>query len=405
MLSEADSRKALERAFELRERVTLPERLEIEAMYYRLVTLEKAKVVQAFEELKQTYPRRATYRRALATEHTAVGRYEAALRESLEAHQLEPDSVMNLAAVARAHLYLNRLPEAQSAAERAIVLADVSPWPRYVLFHCALVRGDAALLAAQRAWAAAHPELAMPDLVLVEAEEAMNDGRLQQALAYLDQFDTWATARGGPVVASMGRLRMARWEVLAGRKAEGLRRLDEELRRGIHPAAKIDAVKVLMSAGEFDRATRLLDEIEGARGLRRPEPEDTFIKAYRASLDAVAGRADRAFARFADLEPFDLGYAYGYIPLFERALAHERLGNWALARAAFEKLLANPTISSGRKLLPLAELGVARTLAREGDVAGSRRFYEKFFERWKNAEPDLPVLLQARREYHRLGAR
>ncbi len=267
MLSEADSRQALERAFALRERVTLPERLEIEAMYHRLVTLEKARVVQAFEELEQTYPRRATYRRALATEHTQAGRYDAALRESLEAQRLEPNSVMNLAAVARAYLYLNRIAEAREAAERAIALADVSPWPRYVLFYCALETGDTGLLAEQRAWAAAHPELAMPDLVLVEAEEAMNDGRLQQALAYLDRFDTWATARGGPVVASMGRLRMARWEVLVGRRAEGLRRLDGELRRGIHPAAKIDAVKVLMSAGEFDSG-----RAPARRGRERPGP-------------------------------------------------------------------------------------------------------------------------------------
>jgi eukaryotic-like serine/threonine-protein kinase len=399
ILSETDSRQALERSYALRERVTLPERLEIEATYHRLVTRELTNVVAAYETLKRTYPRRAEYRRALANEHAQAGRYDQALDESLEAHRLEPNSVMNLVAVARAYLWRNRIAEARAAAERAVALSDVGVAPRIVLFHCGIETGDAALVARQRAWAAQHSDLALPTFAVYEAEVAMSRGRLQEALGYLQQFESWATAQGAVVIASMARLRMARWEVLAGQRAEGLRRLEQERRRGLAPEAKTDAVKVLMSAGEFERAAGLLDEIERERGPARPEPDDTFIKAYRASIDVARGRREAGFAAFAALAPLDLGYAYGYIPVFERGLAYERAGSWAMARAAFEKILANPTIDSGMKLLPLAELGVARTLGREGDAAGSRRFYEKFFERWRSAEQDLPVLLQARREY------
>jgi len=78
-------------------------------------------------------------------------------------------------------------------------------------------------------------------------------------------------------------------------------------------------------------------------------------------------------------------------------------GNWTMARAAFEKILAHPNIDPGRHLLPFAQLELARTLARAGDGAGSRRTYEQLFERWKDADPDLPVLGQARQEYQALG--
>jgi len=397
--SETEIRSALEKAFSLRERVTLPERVEIEAMYYRFVTYEQTKLIDALELLKRTYPRRAAPRRTLAGEHEQAGRYQSALAESLEALRLEPNSVMNLVSVGLTHLYLNQLTEARHAAEKAIALADASGWPHYILFYCAIETRDSALLAAQRAWEAAHPDLAMPDLILAEAEEAMSLGRLREALGLLEQVDRWARASGGPIVASMARLRIARWQALAGRRAEGLRLVEEELRHGLAARAKIDAVKVFMSAGELEPAATLLDEIDRERGFARPEPDDTFITAYRAAIDVAQGRTEQGFAAFAALEPLDLGYAYGFIPLFERGLAYERVGNWPKARAAFEKILAHPTIASGRKLLPLAELGVARALAREGDAGASRRYYERFFERWKNAEQDLPVRLQATREY------
>jgi tetratricopeptide (TPR) repeat protein len=105
----------------------------------------------------------------------------------------------------------------------------------------------------------------------------------------------------------------------------------------------------------------------------------------------------------APLQPFELGKAYGFIPLFERGHAHFLAGDFANAQAAYEKILANSTVDSGRKLLPHAELGLARTLARAGDVAASRGVYLQLLERWKNADSDLPALLQARREYDALA--
>ncbi len=61
-----------------------------------------------------------------------------------------------------------------------------------------------------------------------------------------------------------------------------------------------------------------------------------------------------------------------------------------------------PSIDAGRKLLPRAQLGLARTLARAGDFPASRRVYEQFFERWKRADPNLPVFLEAKAEYQAL---
>ena len=400
--TEAEAFSAFERAFALRQHVTLPERLEIEAAYHRHVTGERARVVEALELLKRSYPRRALIRRNLVEEHTQAGRYDAALSEAGEAVRLEPNSAMNLAALARAHLYLHQLAKARAVAEEALAHGGVSPMIHVILFQCALAGGDQGLLARVRAWAAEHPEAAGYWLD-VEAEEAVNRGRLREAGSLLQQAGAWATAQGAPATASVLRLRIARYEALCGLGTQAMRRVDAEMSRpDVGPVLRMDAVKVAISAGEFDRAERLLDNLarEGHPGASQPGA--TFARAYRAAIAAHRGQPARALEMLAPLQPFELGLAYGFIPLFERAKAHLQTGDWANARLAFEAILAHSTVDSGRKLLPHAQLGLARTLARAGDAAASRRTYEQFFDRWRRADPDLPVLLQARREYDAL---
>jgi hypothetical protein len=197
---------------------------------------------------------------------------------------------------------------------------------------------------------------------------------------------------------------MARYEALCGLRTQAMRRVDAEIsRRSFNPALTIDAVKVAISAEAFDRAERLLDELDRDGHPGASQPGATFARAYRAAIAAHRGRPDRALELLAPLQPFELGMAYGFIPLFERGHAHFLAGDWANARLAYEKILAHSTVDSGRKLLPQAQLGLARTLARSGEIAGSRRTYEPFFERWRQADPDLPVLLLARREYEALA--
>jgi tetratricopeptide (TPR) repeat protein len=164
----------------------------------------------------------------------------------------------------------------------------------------------------------------------------------------------------------------------------------------------IDAVKVAVSAGDFALAARLLDEAEREGVPPTAQPTATFVKAYRAAIDAHEGRVDRALGALLPLEALDLAPALGFIPLYERARAHALAGDWPRARAAFEKILAHPTIDSGRKLVPLAELGLARALAGAGDVPASRLAYEQFFDRWKHADAGLPLLTEAHKEYQAL---
>ena len=401
---------SLQKAYALRQRVTLPERLEIEAAYHRYVTLEAARVIDALELLTRSYPRRAAARRDLAREYLdASGRYEDALAQALEAMRLEPESTLAIAMAVRAYVYTNRLAEARQAAERGVLLGPASLEAHFALLLCGVVADDRALQARERAWAAQQPDAV--DFLDLDSEEAIKDGRLHDAVTLLEKVETWVTARSAqaPGVTEIGdlsdlparvRLRMARYEALAGFEERAMRRVEAELRQRLGPIARMEAATAAISAGRMDVAQRLLDEIdrEGRPGLWG----ETLSRTNRAAVAASRGHVREALDLLAPLQAIELGYGYGLEPLFRRALLHQQDRDWANARAAYEKILAHSTIDSGRKFLPHARLGVARALAGAGDRAGSRGAYERFFEAWKGADPDLPVLLEARREYKAL---
>ena len=402
---------ALQKAYALRERVTLPERLEIEVAYHQHVTGDSSRVFEALGLLIRSYPRRASAHRDLAREYLdASGQYDAGLGEALEALRLEPDSAPTTAIAARAYVYGNRVAEAARLAERGLALSPASPELHFALFLCGVVGDDPALAARERAWAVQHPEV--PDFPDFEAEEAIKDGRLGEALGFLAREEAWASARSAEAPHEIGRfsdiaarirLRAARYEALAGFPARAMRRVEAELARRPGPMAKLDAATVAITAGRFDAAERLLEEVdrEGQFG----QWGQTLARVNRALVVASRGRTREALDVLEPLRPYELGYRHGLEPLFARGWVHYQGGDWEDAKAAFETFLAHTTIDTGRKLLPHVQLALARTLARAGDEAAARGAYERFFDGWKNADPGLPVLLEARREHAALRAR
>ena len=92
------------------------------------------------------------------------------------------------------------------------------------------------------------------------------------------------------------------------------------------------------------------------------------------------------------------------MPLWIRGNAHLAAGEPTEAIDAYPRLLAHRGVSPISPHWTLAHLGLGRAHARVGDLAASRRSYAAFFALWKDADPDLPTLIQARREYAALAA-
>ena len=102
----------------------------------------------------------------------------------------------------------------------------------------------------------------------------------------------------------------------------------------------------MVSAGDLTRTARIIAELDQAGWPGAAQPDAGFMVAYRAALETGRRHPDRALEILRPFEPFELGSSWGFIPLYERALAHLAAGDWQAARTAFEKLLAHPGVRS-----------------------------------------------------------
>lgn len=391
------------RAYELRDRVTLPERLEIDINYTSLMGGDDARIVETLEAMRRTYPRRLSARRRLATHYQNIGRFEEGLTEALEAVKLEPDTVQAHYAVVRAYEVLNRYGDARQAAEAAIARGLDSPSIHVTLLHIGFITQDASLVAREREWAA-HRTDATALFLEAEAEEAVWRGRLRESLEYLDRYQALVRERGGEHRWIVLELRKARYEAICGFADRAMARVATQLaREDLGNDLVVDALKVAVSAGDLRTVAGILDRLDRDNWPKGEEPYAGFVRSYRAALETGRARPERALELLRPIQPFELGLSYGLIPLHERAVAHLAAGDWRQARDAFQKMLDNQGVFPGQKLMPLAQLGLARALGAGGLRTESRRAYEAFFDLWKAADSDLPLLATARREYEGAG--
>jgi eukaryotic-like serine/threonine-protein kinase len=121
-----------------------------------------------------------------------------------------------------------------------------------------------------------------------------------------------------------------------------------------------------------------------------------------ASSQLGSGQADAALHTLDRTKPFDFGTRAGFLPNYLRALAYLRLKRPDDAVAEFNAILSHRGVAPLNPILVVSQLGLARAYAGRGEVAKSRAAYEVFFAEWKNADPDIPILRQAKAEYAKL---
>lgn len=399
---EAEGVAALQRAFALRERVTFPERLEIDLLYHANLTGDQDKVTEALETMRRTYPRKYVVRRRLAQHYLSIGRFDEALAEAQGAFALDATNAPVFAVLGQAYLVVGRFADARRTFEDAIGRGLDTDTNHANLLRIGFLTGDGDLIARERAWAATSTE-GQPAVLEAEAEDAVWRGRLRDALAYLDRYQAFSRQRGAEYRWIVLELRKARFEALCGYSARAMARVERQLATDtLGPDLQIDALKVAVSAGDTARVARLLADLDAAGWPRVEQPYAGFVTSYRAALETDRGQPARALELLEPMVPFELGLGWGLIPLHERARAHQRAGQWGAARDAFRKMLRFPGVFSGQKLLPAAQLGLARALAAGGLMDESRDAYRQFLDLWRDADADLPVLADARRELARL---
>ena len=156
----------------------------------------------------------------------------------------------------------------------------------------------------------------------------------------------------------------------------------------------------LALAGDTAQAERI------AADLNRQLPEGTFMQfvhlpAIRAAVVLRQGRPQEAIETLRAASPYELT-PDGIYSVYLRGQAYLAARRGTEAAVEFQKILDHPALVLIQPIGPLAHLGLARAYAMQSDTAKARAAYRDFFELWKDADPDIPVLKQAKAEFAKL---
>ena len=392
------------KAYELRERVSELERFYIESGYHDYVTGDLEKTRQCYELWAQTYPRDVVPPGNLIVIYGHLGQYDKGLAQSSDSYRLEPDD-LSYANLVISYIFLNRLEEARATALEAQAKNLDSPYLRINLYVLAFLQNDAAGMAQEVAWAAGKPGL--EDALLAnEADTAAYSGQLakargfsRQAVASAERAEEKETAAGYEADAAVR-------EALFGNKAEARQRAAAVLALSNGRDVQYGAALALTLAGDARRAQALADD------LGKRFPEDTILQFnYLPTIHAqfALGRNDASTAIEAlqAATPYELGlpsgsFASGLYPVYVRGEAYLARHQGLEAAAEFQKILSHRGVVQNESIGSLAHLGLARAYVLQGDTAKASAAYHDFLTLWKDADPDIPILKQAKAEYAKL---
>jgi tetratricopeptide (TPR) repeat protein len=404
----------LERAYQLRDRVSERERLTISATYFRHITGEIDKRVETTLLLTQTYPQDIYGHHLHGNSLMIAGEFEQAAAAYRAALQLDADYSLSRANLALALIGLNRFDEAQAVIEEGLARQLDSAGFRNRLYLIALVKGDAEAMARQAEWFSGKPdEYQMREL---QARALAVAGKWRQASELLAQAAQLAEARGleaeqarilaneANLNAIFGMTQLAEKQatlVLERLKKEAI--AFEELQPSL--IQQLDSPPLawtLALCDETSRAQTLAEDF--ARGLPLNTMHNAvWLPMVRATVELKrnpAAGADRAIQLLQPARRYEP--ALSFRPTWVRGQAYLQTREGALAAAEFQRIIDHRGWDVPSLLWPLAHLGLARAAVLQGDVAKARAAYESFFQLWKSADIELPVLIAAKREYEKL---
>jgi DNA-binding winged helix-turn-helix (wHTH) protein len=393
-----------QKAFDHRAHATEQERLGITATYYAAVLGDLDRELPIYPVLEQMYPRNWAPWNNSASELMSLGDYTRALNEGLEALRLNPNQSNAYLTPGRALLALNRRNEVKNIAKRAQAHAMDVPGIHILVYLVAFLDDDTKEMEAQLTPLLAKPDDGAIGALIAQSNTEAYFGRLRNSLGILKR---------GLEIAQRGNFNEAAAQV---RDAEALREAEfgnpGDARRAAAAAltlssgrnARLFAALALARAGDVTRAQAIADE------LNRQFPSNTLFQRYwlptiRGSIELARRNPSKALAalRPVSYELGDTGSLAGNLyPAYVRGQAYLRMRQGTEAADEFQKLLDHRSIVLNSPLGALAYLGLARAYALQSENAKAQGTYQDFLTLWKDADPDIPILVAAKSEYAKL---
>jgi tetratricopeptide (TPR) repeat protein len=362
--------------------------------------LEKA--IGDYELWSKSYPRDATPHLNLGVIYQQLGQYDKSVAETNEALQLNPRATA-YGNLAFEYIALDRLEDAEKVLREAQAKGFDGLYIRGNLYLVAFRRGDKKGMEQQLAWAAGR--VGDEDAMLSgQADTDAYYGRLVRARDYSRRASESAVRAGSKETAAL-------WQAAAGlREAEfgnpAAARQNAEAALSLHSGrdVRLLAALTLARAGDTAKAKRLVEQLETTAST------DTMLKLYclpaiRAAIEISKNNPSQGILDLETAVPYELGgtLAFPYLyPGWVRGQAHLAAHNGVAAAAEFQKVIDYPGIVVNQPIGSLAHLGLGRAYTLSGDNVKARAAYQNFFTLWKDADPDIPILIAAKSEYAKL---
>jgi eukaryotic-like serine/threonine-protein kinase len=391
------------KAYQLRDRTSEREKLAIAAIYFN-ATGESEKRAQALELWEADYPRdMPSLAVSLGNAYLDMGQFDKALRKYQEGVRLKPDepSYTNLAI---AYLNLNRLKEAKSALDEAFARKLDGGGLHDIEYLVAFLQGDAANMERQVAWAAGKPG-DEDTLLSLQSDTEAYYGRMSKARDFTRRAVDSAVRADSKEGAAVDQVGGALREAEVGNAALARQGVAAALVLSPGRDVNLAAALALARIGDVPRAQALAEEVQ------KRYPTHTMLKLYwlptiNAMAEVSKGNSEQALVDLESPAPYELGQGgtsiNGLYPAYVRGQAYLLAHNGTAAAAEFQKLLDHRGIVGNFVTGSLAHLQIGRAYAMAGDTAKATAAYQDFFTLWKDADPDIPILKQAKAEYAKL---
>ncbi len=396
----------LQKAYDLRDKVSEREKFRISANYYLLVTGELEKAIQTYETWAQTYPRNNEPFGNLGVDYTYLGQYESAVNASLEDLRLFPGSAAAFTNLVGLYTALNRPGDAKAKYEEAIAHKVNNPFLHGNRYGVAFYEGDVAEMGRQVDGQKDKPG---EDVLLSFASDTdAFYGRLASAREKSQRAIEVARRGDAKETAAEWQMNSALREAEFGNTVRARQETASALATAQTQDVQTLAALALARTGDAAQARKIADD------LAHRFPLNTMINRYwlpaiDAAVEISRNNPAKALERLRTATEYELGtpapqFEVGgsLYPAYIRGQAYLSLLQGAEAAVEFQKFLDHRGIAINSPLAALAKLQLGRAYVLAGDKAKARHAYLEFLELWRDADPDIPVLKQAKVEYAKL---
>jgi eukaryotic-like serine/threonine-protein kinase len=393
---------AEKKAFERSDRLTGPAHFLVETLYYDLGTGELEKAYPVHEQWVQTFPLDPRAHINFSFLLQLLGQYDRAAAESRESVRLAP-SVATYVNLIVTTILANRLDEAKADCDEAEARGMTNSSIHSLRHLVAFLEQDKPAMQEQLAWAMDHREAGEP-VFKGESSTQAYYGRFRMGAQWLHQEND--AARANPMAGNaVDNADFALQEAEAG-SITSAQQIASSLVNGAQDRdTRLELALLYARTGNIERARQIADAIN------REFPLDTLTQDYSlpAIRAAVQLRQNDPAGAIENLRPalkYDAASPNPFnslYPAYLRGLAYLQMNNGRLAKPEFQKVLDHPEVVGRFVTGSLARLQLARAQAMDGDPVAARKSYQDFLRLWQDADPNTPILAQAKAEYAKLN--